>query len=117
MKPDVVCGKKSWLRGIKPGENPTADQFKSSEVFPPSYNVYRHDRTTLGGGVFTLVHESLTSVEQPELVTDCEVEWVKIKLQHLTDLYVGTFYMPHRNAHDLQELQKSLNLVTNNGKS
>ena len=59
----------------------------------------------------------MTSVEQPELVTDCEVEWVKIKLQHLTDLYVGTFYMPHRNAHDLKELQKSLNLVTNNGNS
>ena len=57
----------------------------------------------------------MTSVEQPELVTDCEVEWVKIKLQNLKDLYVWTLYMPHRNAHDLQELQKSLNPVTNNG--
>ena len=28
-------------------------------------------------------------------------EWVKIKLQNSKDLYISSFYMPHRNINDL----------------
>lgn len=117
VKPDIVCGTESWLRGISPGKPPSQDHIKSSEVFPDYFGVYRNDRSTLGGGVFTLVHKSITSTEQPELVTSCEIEWVKIRLQNTKDLFIGTFYMPERRNQDLQELQKSLNQLTGNNKT
>jgi hypothetical protein len=55
---------------LKPGENPTKDAIKSSEVFPKGFTVYRNDRGTLGGGVFILVRNEIISVEQPDLVTN-----------------------------------------------
>jgi hypothetical protein len=36
-----------------------------------------------------------------------ELEWVKIKIQGNKDLH-----MPHRNVHDIEELDRSLNLIT-----
>ncbi|KAL8608422.1 hypothetical protein ACOMHN_002655 [Nucella lapillus] len=78
--------------------------------------MFRKDRNCLGGGIFILIHKSLTAVEQPELSTDCEILWAKLKLQNRKDLNVGCFYMPHRNKHDMEQLDKSLNLLTQNGK-
>jgi hypothetical protein len=80
-KPDIICGTELWLKGVKPGQNPTKDAIKSSEIFPSDCLHYRSDRGTLGGGIFILVHKSIISIEQPEIVTDCEIEWVKIKFQ------------------------------------
>ena len=74
LKPDIICATQSWLKGVKPGVNPTKDTIKYSEIFPPSYNVYRNDRGTLGGGVFILVGKSITSVEQTSFITDGEIE-------------------------------------------
>jgi hypothetical protein len=51
LKPDIICTTQSWLKGVKPGVDPTKDTLKSSEIFPPNYNVYRNDRGTLGVGV------------------------------------------------------------------
>ncbi|KAL8561535.1 hypothetical protein ACOMHN_057228 [Nucella lapillus] len=96
--------------------NPSPDHVKSSEVFPEEYNVFRKDRNCLGGGIFILIHKSLTAVEQPELSTYCEILWAKLKLQNRKDLNVGCFYMPHRNKHDMEQLDKSINLLTQNGK-
>ncbi|CAG2190614.1 unnamed protein product [Mytilus edulis] len=87
----------------------------SSEIFPTNYNVYRNDRGTLGGGVFVLVEKSITSVEQTSLITDGEIEWVKIKIKNNKDLLVGSFYMPHRDQKHLNELQKSLEKARTNG--
>ena len=53
-------------------------------------------------------------VENPELVTNCKLEWVKIQLKDRKELLIGSFYMPHRNMEDIKELEKSLNLVSNN---
>ena len=83
----------------------------SVRSFPSHYKVYRNDRSSLGGGVFVLVHEDIISVEQPELVTECELEWVKIQLKGSKDLYVGSFYMPNRNRRDLECLEHSLQLL------
>jgi hypothetical protein len=44
LKPDIICATESWLKGVKPGVNPTIDAIKSCEIFPPNYNVYRNDR-------------------------------------------------------------------------
>ena len=115
-KPDIICGTESWLGGVKPGKSPDADHIKSSEIFPDYLNIYRNDRNLQGGGVFILVHKTIISEEKPDLVTDCETEWVKIKTTNQRDLYIGSFYMPKRKKKDLQELQKSINKITDNGK-
>jgi hypothetical protein len=73
LNPDVVCATESWLKGVKPRSNPMKDAIKSSDIFPPNYNVYRNDRGTLGGGVFIMLEKSITSVEQTSLITDGEI--------------------------------------------
>ena len=108
IKPDIVCATESWLHGIKPGKAPLPTHIKSSEVFPEGYVAYRNDRSSFGGGVFTLVKDNLVSSEEQGLVTNCELEWVKVKLPQNKDLYIGNFYMPHRNMGDMRELDRSL---------
>ena len=115
IKPDIVFGTESWLRGYKPGKTPSSDAIRSSEVFPPNYNIFRNDRNIFGGGVFIMVHDSLIVEEQPEFVTNCEIAWVRIKLQGRKDLYAGSFYMPHRNLPDTEELKKSLDKLSSDG--
>lgn len=108
IKPDIICGTESWLKGIQPGKHTKQDAIKSPEIFPCNYKVYRNDLGTIGGGVFVAVHEDIISSEKPELVTECEIEWVKIKLRNNKDLYVSAFYMPHRNLTDIENLTSSL---------
>ena len=76
-KPDIVIGTESWLKGVKPRKNPTTDAIKSAEVFPDNYTAYRNDRETLGGGVFILIQNNIIATEQPQYVTNCELDWVK----------------------------------------
>ncbi|CAC5407115.1 unnamed protein product [Mytilus coruscus] len=52
---------------------------------------------------------------QPSLITDGEIEWVKIKVKNNKDLLVGSFYMPHRDQKHLNELQNSLEKARANG--
>ena len=108
IKPDVVCCSETWLHGKKPGKNHDIDAFLDSELDIEGYKVYRHDRNSKGGGVFIMIKNNLISVEEPELVTDCEISWVKIYLKGRPELHVGCFYMPHRNMPDLEQLDKSL---------
>ena len=105
-----------WLRGLKPGQNPSSDCINSCEIFPKNYSVFRNDRDTLGGGVFIMVHENLVAIEKPEYVTNCEIEWVNLKLKGCKDLLIGSFYrpMPHRNSDTVKELGRSLNLIQAN---
>ena len=116
VKPDIVCGTESWLRGVNPGKPPRPDLIKTSKVFLENYNVFRNDRSTLGGGVFAMVHKSLSAAEQPEFVTNCEIEWINVKLYKAKELFIGTFYMAHHNMQDITELLKSLSKVSENGK-
>ena len=74
IKPDIICGTESWLKGEKPGKNPTKDAIKYSEILRNNYTAYRNDRETLGGGVFVLVHNDIIAVENLELVTNCELK-------------------------------------------
>ena len=62
-----------------------------------------------------MTHKTLTVEEQPQLVSDCECNWVKVKLQNLKDLYIGVFYMAHRNEKDVKELNKSLDVLAKSG--
>lgn len=83
-------------------ETPTTDAIKSSEVFPKNYRAYMNDRGILGGGVFILIQTSIIATEQPQYVTKCELDWVKIKLNDSKDLPIGPFYMSHRNNKDME---------------
>ena len=83
----------------------------TSEIFPSHYKAYRNDRGILGGGVFVLVHEDLIAEEKAELATDGEIEWVQVKLNGNKNLLESSFYMPHRNLYDINELRRSLELA------
>ena len=115
-KPDIVCGVESFLHGIKPGIAADSNAISSSEVFSPHYNVYRNDRNEDGGGVFLLIHKSLVSIEQPEFTNNCELSWAKIHLKGCKEMFIGCFYMPHRNMPDLTYLETSLDNVNKDGK-
>ena len=39
IKPDLICGTETWLRGVKPGHDPEKNSIKTSEVLPPNYTV------------------------------------------------------------------------------
>ncbi|CAG2231239.1 unnamed protein product [Mytilus edulis] len=108
IKPDIICGTESWLKGIKPGKPMKTDAIKSAEVFPENFKIYRNDRGTLGGGVFLGIHEDLISTEFIEHVTGCEIEWAKIKLKNSKDLFIASYYIPHRNMKDITNLKLSL---------
>ena len=108
-----MCGTESWLHGIQPGKPPSTPHIKSSEVFPSNYTAYRNDRNSFGGGVFTLVKDDLVSNKELGLISDCELEWVKIQLPRNKHLYIGNYYMPRRNLKDIKELDKSLQQLFN----
>ena len=59
-----------------------------------------------------LVKQDIIAMEQPQFTTKCEVEWVKAKLKGDKDLYIASFYMPHRDVNSLRKLERSLELVT-----
>ena len=116
-KPDIICGTESWLFGIKPGKPVEDDAILSSEVFPKDLIVHRNDRNEDGGGVFTASRNDLVVSEHTEAVTNCEIIWSKIKLKQCKDLYLASFYMPHRNLDDIKNLDESLSKLSQSKKS
>ena len=60
------------------------------EFCPLEFDFHRKDRTSeRGGGVFFAIHLKFTSTADTDLVTDCELLWVKIR-EH-KNLYIGTY--------------------------
>ena len=49
--------------------------------------------------------------------TDCEIEWTKVKMKNNKDLYLSSFYMPHRNMNDIKNLDSSLKKLSESNKS
>ncbi|XP_053403025.1 uncharacterized protein LOC128558204 [Mercenaria mercenaria] len=117
IKPDLICGTESWLKGVKPGKDPDKNAIKSSEVFPPELTVHRNDRTTgSGGGVFTAAKNKLICDAQPQLTTDCEIVWSKVKTWRSKDLYLCSFYMPHRCKNAIRQLDESIRQLSNSAR-
>ena len=87
LKPDIIFGTESWL----------ASKHHNAEIFPKGYSIYRKDRPdhTHGGGIFLAVSEDLTSSVEPELLTECEIVWTKVKLKGRRTLLISCFYHPH----------------------
>ena len=84
VRPDIVIGTETWLDS----------NIGDSEIFPDTYKLYRKDRNRLGGGVLIAVHTSIDSYEVEELQVNCELIWVKLKLQGRRYLYVCAYYRP-----------------------
>lgn len=91
-------------KGIHLGKTPSVEAIKSSEIFQSHYKVYRNDRSSLGGRVFVPVHKDIISEEQPDYVTECEIEWVKVHLKGKKVLFINSFYMHQRKPTHLDEL-------------
>jgi hypothetical protein len=53
-----------------------------------------------------MVNKDIISVGKTEFITNCEIEWVSIKLKNNKDLLIGCYYMPHRNSKDIEELER-----------
>jgi len=52
-------------------------------------------------GINIKMNRCVDAVENPELVTNCELEWVKIQLKDRKELLIGSSYMPHQNMEDV----------------
>ncbi|CAG2251960.1 unnamed protein product [Mytilus edulis] len=48
----------------------------------------------------------------PENFKICEIEWSKIKLKNSKDLFIASYYIPHRNMKDITNLKLSLEKLT-----
>ncbi|CAC5398267.1 unnamed protein product [Mytilus coruscus] len=111
ITPDIMFGTESWLRGEKPGKTSTKEAMKSSKVFTDDYTAHRNDRGTLGGESLSWSTKASYQLNS-SLVTNCEIESVKIHLEG-KKLLIGSFYMPHRNMKCLDKLEKSLQMTAN----
>ena len=87
----------------------------SSEFLPTDlgYSAFREDRiSSVGGGVFILVKNSIIASEQKQFKTDCGVLWVKIEMVGSKPLFIAAYYRPSESdEHSALEFKKSLDLV------
>ena len=68
---DIIIGTESHL------DNDISD----AEYLPSNYKAHRLDRNKSGGGVLIALKEDLflNSTRVPDLETDCEILWIKLK--------------------------------------
>ena len=108
VKPDIISCTETWLK----------PEVHTSEIFPNilNYQVFRDDRTTnQGGGVLIAISRDFICQEQPELKTNCNIQWVKMTIKGVKDIYVGSFYKPTENdENSLLELWSSLSKIPEN---
>ena len=91
-KPDIVIGSESWL---KPSIN-------NSEIFPPTYNIYRHDRSDGYGGVFIACKNLLNSSNL--YVSTCnEIVCCHVEFTNHSSLIICSIYRPPNNDVSLMD--------------
>ena len=75
-KPDIILGNEYWL----------TPYIENSEISPHSFDAIRKDRV---GGVFIAFRRDLLCTETPEMDTECEIVWCKLKIIGCRTLYLG----------------------------
>ena len=110
-KPDIVAGRETWLNHT----------ILTSELMPPTYQVFRLDRQTCttGGGVLLAIHSDLISREELHLETNGEMIWANVYIKSYPTLYLGAFYRPYHgisllDKQCLNELNLSISRLPNN---
>ena len=79
------------------------------EIFPPTFKLFRRDRNREGGGVLIATAEDLVCTRVPELETDCEIVWVRVKIRGQHSLLICSFYRPNvSDAPSLEAFYESL---------
>ena len=93
----------------------------TSELMPPTYQVFRRDRLscTTGGGVLLAINSNLVSGEELHLETNGEMIWASVSIKSYHTLYLGAFYRPHHGIYlldkqCLNELHLSISRLPNN---
>jgi hypothetical protein len=108
-EPDIILGTETWL---KPEKN-------SSEFFPPTYSVYRHNRTRSRGygGALVAVKSPLISHEIPTGST-AEAVLVSMKTTKKTEpLIVGSVYrsLSETSIEQMGEILKTIDSIKTDG--
>ena len=86
VKPGIIIGTETWLD----------NSIKDSEIFSSGYRIHRKDRKTgNGGGVLIAAKEEFNSEDVPELDTDCEIIWTRLKLFGNGTVYLCSIYRHH----------------------
>ena len=112
IKPDLICGTKSWLRGVKPGKDPEKMPSRLVKFFcPTTQYTEMTDHLTLRVGFLLQQKMGIITDAQPQLTTSCEIVWSKIKTENKNDTYLCSFYMPHRNLTDIHMLDEPIQRV------
>ena len=90
--PDIILGTETWL-------NPN---IFSSELFPPTYNIFRKDRNDGYGGVLIALKKEFT-FEQLESNPDLEACFIKLPLDRSKSLIIGALYRPPSSSTQYME--------------
>ncbi len=98
IKSDIVCGTEA-LNRVK-----THPRMPSLPAKYFQITIERIEMIEAPSGVESSCSHTkeLISVEQPDHVTDCEVNRVKVQMSGHKDLYIGSFYMPHRKLEHIE---------------
>ena len=114
-EPDIILG------------NETQRAVLDAEILPYNippqhkYRLFRKDRKELvekgGGGVIVMTKPGLNCEECPDLDSECEIKWVKVKTSKASNILFGAFYRePKSPIETLNELENSLCKIENNKK-
>ena len=101
LEPDVFLAVESKLDS----------SISDSEFLPPAYRTsppFRKDRVRGGGGVFIATREGIIAEPLTDLSTDCEICWIRVRLESNSSVIIGVFYTPQADIESLVELRNSL---------
>lgn len=104
-KPHVVVITESWLRA----------EIDDHDVFPPSYQVFRRDRPTRGGGVAVLVKSNMPA-ELVRQIDDHESIVLKLSCWERSLLLCAVYRAPDSPAKFLSDLHDHINTFNRNSK-
>ena len=90
--PDVILGSESWLN----------KNIASAELFPPTYDVYRKDRSDGYGGVLIAIKKMFIA-EQISYNGNCEAIFIKLLLDGRKTLIIGSAYRPPSSSSEYME--------------
>ena len=87
-KPDIILCQETKLDAT----------VSSTEVFPDSFCVFRHDRNLAGGGVCIAVKKNLQVIQCHDLTSDLEAVWVCLLTTDHVPVYICSLYRPPDKA-------------------
>ena len=106
------------IKGVKPGIKPTKLQSRPVNFFFQVTLLYTEmTECRMEVGCSLVGEKAKEQTNKPQLITDCETEWTKVKMKNNKDLYLSLFYLPHRNMKVITNLDLSLKRLSESNKS